>query len=1424
MQQFLKEIRPLLYGRPVMYFDVGAYKGAVFTEVAETDWGSFLEAHLFEPNPDSFPALQRAASAAQVASIVKQVHCHSLAVSSEKTALRFRSESTRTRVVGASDVLDASKSDEYFEGNALTLDEIAACWGVKHISILKIDVEGHEGEVIKGAQNLLEAQAVDLIYVEAGMDPANQQQYYYRLLEDKLLPLKYRLFKIFEQKNEWLTDSPFLRRVNLAFMSEKFATQTPFRLSKKLFDLQKKNSETESALASATEKITATTSELSTLRATLKTRLSEYEEGRSELLKKLSDSEKQGRRRAAEVEANLAASEKSLAERTLECASREKNLAEKEAECLRLQAAIKESEESAGRRIAEVQAALFEQKKALAEKEEECLRLQAAIRESEERAKHRVDEIETTLSEREKALAEKEAECGRLEEVIKESEGSAERRIAEMEAALSGQEKALAEKEAECGSLAAAIKECEENAGRRIAEIEKALSEREKALAEKEAECGGLQATIQTARKNCDSQIAEVESRLLEGEKSCASLRVALKAAEESGGRKIAEIEAQLARRIEQISEMQSEKIRLVAALDKEKTQARAEKKRSQERHQNLVAELENRLRIESATLQARANASESQARAARETIASQVGGAVLAALKSPVKALTLPTSLWKIHKDGESRISAKVLREEIATQGPSFKAMLKILQENGLSGLQEHFSLVRLSINSQVLALTALAKECYSVSPQAAIEAGREVYKLDPKTYRAKWLAFRLAEQGLFEEAAQFLAGVADEEFSASERRRAKEILSRASFRSPAVSGANSSGNEKVEESKSVDKPIPASDDKSSGGYSYQNGARQKLTVEELRTRLWSGYSRYALIELRDLADHPDTSESDRQAVLWHMASWFYFTLDYQAALHTLSLSSKSDRHCVLLLVQTLIKLSRAEEALAEVDAAIARFGKKIDFLLIRSTALRLSGIDAGGSLASQEKLQLKQLNSVFIRESLAPLKLKTQKKALSICNIACDLQLGGRESGPKVSIIVPVYNGETTVGIAIESLLQQTHQNVEVIVVDDCSSDRTVEFVRSFAARDSRLKLITKEINEGAYASRNRGLMAATGDYIMVNDSDDWSHPQKIEIQLEKLKENASCVAVMSYWVRVTENLEILGSWRSRRGASSSLLDLNFSSLMFRREILQKLKGWDQVRVGADAEFRSRIEALYGEHAIFLIKNKILSLSLVREDSLTRSKATHVSSTFFGLRWQYRDIYRYRHSLSSKNPGPKGESTLPVPLGNIPNPAAGVSSSFDVIVVSDFALGGKAGKRVVDQLAQLAAAGKKAAILHWRHYELDPGTPLNPAIYELCLRHSIGFITHGDVVTSSLLLYACASILEHVPDSLPQIACEKIVVVEGGRAGPGDFKKEVSAQNFEFLHKREIQWVPESMPVMQLFRMELVDKSTVPAGALAI
>lgn len=110
-----------------------------------------------------------------------------------------------------------------------------------------------------------------------------------------------------------------------------------------------------------------------------------------------------------------------------------------------------------------------------------------------------------------------------------------------------------------------------------------------------------------------------------------------------------------------------------------------------------------------------------------------------------------------------------------------------------------------------------------------------------------------------------------------------------------------------------------------------------------------------------------------------------------------------------------------------------------------------------------------------------------------------------------PMVSVVIPVYNAVRFLERTVQSVLNQTYQKLEIILVNDCSTDESLEMLRIFEKQDARIQIIDLPQNGGVANARNRGIAAASGKYIALLDSDDTWEPDKIQSQVKLIeKEN--------------------------------------------------------------------------------------------------------------------------------------------------------------------------------------------------------------------------------------------------------------------------------------------------------------------------
>lgn len=228
----------------------------------------------------------------------------------------------------------------------------------------------------------------------------------------------------------------------------------------------------------------------------------------------------------------------------------------------------------------------------------------------------------------------------------------------------------------------------------------------------------------------------------------------------------------------------------------------------------------------------------------------------------------------------------------------------------------------------------------------------------------------------------------------------------------------------------------------------------------------------------------------------------------------------------------------------------------------------------------------------------------------------------------GPLVSVIVPAHNTQKLLESAIRSLLAQTWRNLEILAVNDASTDATAETLHRLAAQDPRIKVLTHSRNTGPYAARTTALAEARGEFVTCHDSDDWAHPQRIEKQAAPLLRHRRLMATVSDWVRMTDKGEfyVRKSW--------PLIHHNPASVMFRRrEVLERMGGFDLVRAGADSEFYERLKVVFGATAVRRAKG-ILAVGSHRPGSLMNDPKIGVTNHVLSpSRLAYWEAWRRWH-----------------------------------------------------------------------------------------------------------------------------------------------------------------------------------------------
>jgi hypothetical protein len=237
---------------------------------------------------------------------------------------------------------------------------------------------------------------------------------------------------------------------------------------------------------------------------------------------------------------------------------------------------------------------------------------------------------------------------------------------------------------------------------------------------------------------------------------------------------------------------------------------------------------------------------------------------------------------------------------------------------------------------------------------------------------------------------------------------------------------------------------------------------------------------------------------------------------------------------------------------------------------------------------------------------------------------------------NGVLVSVVMAARNCQDTIAAAIASVLNQSLGSLELIVVDDASTDATAKLADD-AARDPRVRVITLARQGGAYVARNAGVRAARGRFLTFADADDFAHPQRLARAVQAFEQRPGSVAHVSRLVRL-----------DARGAPVSprvfpLLRANASSLTVRRDtVIGRLGYFEEVWAGADSEYIGRVVAAFGAGSVMRSPEPLVFAGASRS-SLTSAPETGVTTLAgnqqriaYWEEWHWRHVRQLREGVS--------------------------------------------------------------------------------------------------------------------------------------------------------------------------------------------
>ena len=242
-----------------------------------------------------------------------------------------------------------------------------------------------------------------------------------------------------------------------------------------------------------------------------------------------------------------------------------------------------------------------------------------------------------------------------------------------------------------------------------------------------------------------------------------------------------------------------------------------------------------------------------------------------------------------------------------------------------------------------------------------------------------------------------------------------------------------------------------------------------------------------------------------------------------------------------------------------------------------------------------------------------------------------------------PVISVVIPAYNAERTLAKTVRSALLQSLREIEVIIVDDASTDGTARLAMELAATDGRVRVLASTINSGVANARNLGIAAAKGHYIAPLDADDLWHPEKAARQLAAIKADPMVGLVYCFTDRIDATDKILARMTGVVAQGPALLQhaaYNFcgngSSILFPRALCLRLGGYSPTlrRVGAEGceDYLMQLRILH-HHRVACVPDYLVGYRMHSETmsmdyltmALSRSIVLRLAMSALGgnLRW---------------------------------------------------------------------------------------------------------------------------------------------------------------------------------------------------------
>jgi hypothetical protein len=410
------------------------------------------------------------------------------------------------------------------------------------------------------------------------------------------------------------------------------------------------------------------------------------------------------------------------------------------------------------------------------------------------------------------------------------------------------------------------------------------------------------------------------------------------------------------------------------------------------------------------------------------------------------------------------------------------------------------------------------------------------------------------------------------------------------------------------------------------------------------------------------------------------------------------------------------------------------------------------------------------------------------------------------------RVSVVVTAYRPGPGLITAVRSIVGQSWSNAEVVLVDDGSPAEFDAVLDRAAALGERVRLVKLPANVGTYAARNAGLDAAGGEFVTFQDSDDWSHPRRLEVQVRPLLADRRAVATTSDGLAVTDDFRL-----TRPGIRSARL--NPSSLLFRRStVLGRIGYFDRVRKGADSEYIGRIQVAFGRSAVCHVESPPLALIRLSAGSLSRSEIK--AHWMHPARVAYSSAYlRWHHLIGAGQarpyrPADGGDRPFAAPA-HLLTGGERPAREYDVVVVADWRFQDGAQRTAVDEIRAMTGAGLRVAIAQLQSYRsvyLRRSAlcgPIQQLVNDGVVEHAL----LAERADAGLLIVRQAAVLQFAPAGTTGIRARRAIVVADRAPARDDgadrrYQPDVCTAAAQRLFGVDVTWCPQDAGVRAALR----------------